>query len=84
MEKAISGRVQTGLPSVFGEQLTAICGKSNKNGEQRFSLLIFFFLKDVCLRKVCVGAGRGRAMAPVKEMSLGETNTSSSSKDFLA
>jgi acid phosphatase class B len=27
------------LPSVFGKWLTAMCGKSNKNGEQRFSLL---------------------------------------------
>lgn len=65
---------------MFGEWLTATCGKSNKNGEQRFSLLFFFFLKDVCLRKVCVGAGRGRATVPVKEKRLGETNTNSSSK----
>ena len=40
----------------------------------------FFFLKDVCLRKVCVGAGRGRTTVPVKEKRLGETNTNSSSK----
>ena len=65
---------------MFGEWLTAMCGKSNKNGKQRFSLL--FFLKDVCLRKVCVGAGRGRAMAPVKAKRLGETHTNSSSEDF--
>lgn len=44
-ERASSGRVQACLPSVFGESLTAMCGKSNKNGEQRF----LCFLKQGCL-----------------------------------
>lgn len=34
-----SGRVQASFPSAFGEWLTIMCGKSNKNGEESFSSL---------------------------------------------
>lgn len=60
-EKATSARVQVCLPSVFGEWLTAICGKSNKNGEQRFSLLFFFFFKGCLFKESMCGSRKGES-----------------------
>ena len=40
---------------MFGEWLTAMCRKSNKNGELRFSLLFFF---KGCLFKESMCRGR--------------------------
>lgn len=63
---------------MFGEWLTAMCGKSNKNGEQRFSLL---FSKGCLFKESMCGGRKGKSHGPVKAKRLGETHSSSSSED---